>query len=341
MLFYTGFTKSILNRGILVIIIVLNYTCNREEKEKGDIKTMKRKSLFALFLTLMLIVGVMGACSKDDTNKDNNTNTNDTADKIEDKTDSKKEDIAEKPSGTITMSGSTSMEKLANAAAEAFMIDNPDVLVTAEFIGSSGGVEAVIAGTVDIGNASRNLKDSEKEAGAIENVVAIDGIAVIVDKANTATDLTKDQLTSIYKGETNYWSDVGGSDQPIVVVGREAGSGTRGAFEEILDIEDIAAYSNEINSTGGVMAKVASTPGAIGYVSLDVIDDSVIAVSLDGVEATSENIVAGNYFLSRPFVMATKGEISQQSEIVQALFDYLKTDAAKSLIKDVGLIVAE
>lgn len=307
---------------------------------------MKRKSLIALFLTLMLVAGVLSACSNDDAKKDNNTNTNtntnDTPDNAEDKTDDKKEEpVAENLSGTITMSGSTSMEKLANAAAEAFMIENPDVTVTAEFIGSSGGVEAVIAGTVNIGNASRGLKDSEKEAGAIENVVAIDGIGVIVDKANTATNLTKDQLIAIYKGETNNWSQVGGPDQPIVVVGRESGSGTRGAFEEILDIEGAAAYSNEINSTGGVMAKVASTPGAIGYVSLDVIDDSVIAVSLEGVEPTSENIVAGNYFLSRPFVMATKGEISEQSDLVQAFFNYLKTDDGKTLIQNVGLIVAE
>lgn len=303
---------------------------------------MKRKSLIALFLTLMLVAGVLSACSNDDGKKDTNTNTKANTNDKADKADDKREASVEKAlSGTITMSGSTSMEKLANAAAEAFMIENPDVTVTAEFIGSSGGVEAVIAGTVDIGNASRGLKDSEKEAGAIENVVAIDGIGVIVDKANTATNLTKDQLIAIYKGETNNWSQVGGPDQPIVVVGRESGSGTRGAFEEILDIEGAAAYSNEINSTGGVMAKVASTPGAIGYVSLDVIDDSVIAVSLEGVEPTSENIVAGNYFLSRPFVMATKGEISEQSDLVQAFFNYLKTDDGKTLIQNVGLIVAE
>src|SRR5690606_9252574 len=154
--------------------------------------------------------------------------------------------------GTITMSGSTSMEKLANVAAEAFMLEYPGVTVSAEFIGSSAGVEAVLAGTVNIGNASRNLKDTEKEAGAVENIVAIDGIAVIIDKTNTVTDLTKEQLTKIYTGEINNWSQVGGKDQPIVVVGRESGSGTRGAFEEILEIEDMAKYANEINSTGGV-----------------------------------------------------------------------------------------
>lgn len=240
--------------------------------------------------------------------------------------------------GTVTMAGSTSMEKLANAVAESFMEKYPDVTVSAEFTGSGAGIESVTAGSVDIGNSSRNLKDEEKAAGAVENIVAIDGIAVVVDPANTVTDLTKEQLISIYTGETTNWSKLGGADEPIVVVGREAGSGTRGAFEEILAIEDACAYANELDSTGAVMAKVASTPGAIGYVSLDVVDDSVIAVMLEGVEATAENIKAGTYFLSRPFVMATMGEISEQSEAVQALFDYLASDEGKEVISSVGLI---
>lgn len=244
-------------------------------------------------------------------------------------------------SGSISMSGSTSMEKLANAVAESFMEKYPNVTVTAEFTGSSAGIESVLAGSVDIGNSSRNLKDDEKSAGAVENIVAIDGIAVVADPANKVEDLTKDQLVSIYTGETKNWSEVGGDDQAIVVVGREAGSGTRGAFEELLDIADACAYANELDSTGAVMAKVASTPGAIGYVSLDVVDDSVKALKLDGVDATEENIKAGNYALSRPFVMATKGEISEQKTEVQALFDYLGSDEGKALIKSVGLITVD
>ena len=244
-------------------------------------------------------------------------------------------------SGSISMSGSTSMEKLANAVAESFMEKYPNVTVTAEFTGSSAGIESVLAGSVDIGNSSRNLKDDEKSAGAVENIVAIDGIAVVTDPANKVEDLTKDQLVSIYTGETKNWSEVGGDDQAIVVVGREAGSGTRGAFEELLDIADACAYANELDSTGAVMAKVASTPGAIGYVSLDVVDDSVKALKLDGVDATEENIKAGNYALSRPFVMATKGEISEQKTEVQALFDYLSSDEGKALIKSVGLITVD
>lgn len=243
--------------------------------------------------------------------------------------------------GSISMAGSTSMEKLANALAESFMAKYPNVTVTAEFTGSSAGIEALSAGSVDIGNSSRNLKDSEKESGAVENIVAIDGIAVVVDPANTVTSLTKQQLIDIYTGAVKNWSEVGGEDSMIIVVGREAASGTRGAFEELLEIEDACVYANELDSTGAVMAKVASTPGAIGYVSLDVIDDSVIAVSLDDVEPTVENIKAGEYFLSRPFVMATKGEITEQSEAVQAWFAYLASEEGKEVIQAVGLITVD
>ena len=244
-------------------------------------------------------------------------------------------------SGSISMVGSTSMEKLANAVSEAFMEKYPKVTVTAEFVGSGAGIEAVTNGTADIGNSSRNLKDEEKANGVTENIVAIDGIAVVVDPANTVEDLTKDQLTSIYDGSVTNWKDVGGNDAPIVVVGREAGSGTRGAFEELLKLEDACKYSNELDSTGAVMAKVASTPGSIGYVSLDVLDDTVKAVKLDGAEPTEENIKAGKYFLSRPFVMATKGEISEQNDLVKALFDFIYSDEGSELVKSVGLITAD
>ena len=244
-------------------------------------------------------------------------------------------------SGSITLAGSTSMEKFANALAESFMEIYPDVTVQAEFTGSSAGIEAVLAGQCDIGDSSRNLKAEEIEKGAVENIVAIDGIAVVTDPSNTAEDLTKEQLTQIYTGEIANWKDAGGGDMPIVVVGREAGSGTRGAFEEILQVEDACKYANELDSTGAVMAKVASTPGAIGYVSLDVVDDTVKVLSLDGTEATEENIKAGSYFLSRPFVMATNGEISEQNDLVKALFDYVYSAEGDELIKSVGLITTK
>ena len=244
-------------------------------------------------------------------------------------------------SGSISMVGSTSMEKLANALSEAFMEEYPDVTVTAEFVGSGAGIEAVTNGTADIGNSSRSLKDEEKAAGVVENVVAIDGIAVCVDPANEVADLTKDQLTNIYNGTITNWKEVGGADEPIIVIGREAGSGTRGAFEELVDLKDACKYANELDSTGAVIAKVASTPGAIGYASLDALDDSVKALSLEGVEATAENIKAGNYFLSRPFVMATKGEISEQNDLVQAWFDFVLGDEGQQVASEVGLITVK
>lgn len=294
---------------------------------------MKKKMMMFAGMT-MAAVGVMTGCS-------GSTKTTDTKAETTAETKAETTKAAEKLSGSISMSGSTSMEKFANALCESFMEKYPDVNVTVEFTGSSAGVESVLSGKCDIGNSSRNLKDEEKEKGAVENIVAIDGIAVAVDPKNTVNDLTKDQLVSIYTGKVKNWSEVGGSNMPIVVVGREAGSGTRGAFEEILKVEDQCVYANELDSTGAVMAKVASTPGAIGYVSLDAVDDSVIAVKLDGVEANAENIKAGTYFLNRPFVMATKGEISEQNELVKTLFDYIYSEEGQSVAAGVGLITVQ
>lgn len=240
-------------------------------------------------------------------------------------------------SGYLKLAGSTSMEKLASALAESFMEENPKVSVTTEFIGSSAGIEAALNGTAHIGNASRSLSNSEKEKGAAENVVAIDGIAIIANH-DTAIDLTKKQLVEIYKGNIKNWREVGGKDSAIVVVGREAGSGTRNAFEEILEIENACSYANELDSTGAILAKVAATPGAIGYISLDVLNDSVTPLKVDGFTPSEENICAGNYLLSRPFIMATKGEIHVQNDLVKAWFDYIASDNGQEIIKKVGLI---
>lgn len=240
--------------------------------------------------------------------------------------------------GTVTMAGSSSMEKFVNALAESFMAKYPGVTVTAEFTGSSTGIESVLAGRADIGYSSRSLSEEEKAAGAVENITAIDGIVVITDTSNPVTDLGTEQLVGIYTGDIRHWSEVSGADMAIVVVGREAGSGTRVTFEELLGIKDMCAYANELNSTGAVMAKVASTPGAIGYVSPDVLDDTVQPLSLDGIWASEENIKAGGYLLSRPFIMVTKGEISAQNEAVREMFAYLKSEEGQELIKAVGLV---
>ena len=244
-------------------------------------------------------------------------------------------------SGKISLNGSTSMEKLVNALAEGFQEKNQGVTVDAQFTGSSAGIEALLAGSADIGDSSRELKDEEKSQGAVENVVAIDGIAVVVHTSNKVDNLTKDQLIKIYNGEITNWKDVGGADEKIVVIGREAGSGTRGAFEELLDVADQCKYAQELDNTGAVIAKVAEISGGIGYVSLDAVEDSVKTLKLDDVEATEANIKADKYFLKRPFVMATKGELDKQSDLVKAFFDYINSDDGQAILKEVGLISAK
>lgn len=249
-------------------------------------------------------------------------------------------------SGTVRLDGSTSMEKLVNGIKEAIVEEYPNLQLEPQFTGSGTGIKSVIAGTADIGDSSRALKDEEKEQGLVENIVAIDGIAIITDKANKVTDLTTDQLVKIYTGEITNWKDLGGDDQNIVVIGREASSGTRGAFEEILKVtgeegQPACKYARELNETGAVVAAVESTPGAIGYVSLDNITDKVAALKLDGVVPSEETVKDGSYTLQRPFVMATKGEISKQSEQVQAVFDFINSDKGQEVIKKVGLVSAK
>ena len=296
----------------------------------------------ALVVACILLAMSLAACGNSDTAADAaNTASSAEVSSVAESSVAAPAETTTDLSGSISMVGSTSMEKLANALSEAFMEEYPDVTVTAEFVGSGAGIEAVTNGTADIGNSSRSLKDEEKAAGVVENVVAIDGIAVCVDPANEVADLTKEQLTNIYNGTVTNWKEVGGADEPIIVIGREAGSGTRGAFEELVDLVDGCKYANELDSTGAVIAKVASTPGAIGYASLDALDDSVKALSLEGVEATAENIKAGNYFLSRPFVMATKGEISEQNDLVQAWFDFVLGDEGQQVASEVGLITVK
>lgn len=241
--------------------------------------------------------------------------------------------------GTISLAGSTSMEKLCEAMSESFMADNQGITVTVEYVGSGAGIESLSKGSVDIGNSSRNLKPEELSNGCVENVVALDGIAVIVDKNNGVTDISSDNLKKLYTGEIKNWKELGGADEAVVVIGREAGSGTRDAFEELLELKEKCDYAQQLDSTGAVLAKVASIPGAIGYVSLDVVDDSVASVSVDSVEANEQNILAGKYLLSRPFVMATKGDVSSQNELVQKWFEYVNSEKGKEIIKKVGLIV--
>ncbi len=296
----------------------------------------KMRKMMAMLSAAVVAVGVMGCGGNaaTDSNADANT-TSQAADATTDTT------AGADLSGKITLAGSTSMEKLANAMAEAFMEKYPNVTVAPEFTGSGAGLESLAKGTVDIGDASRALSDDEKAGGAVENIVAIDGIAVITDSENAVSDITSEQLAQIYTGEITNWSDLGGADEQIVVIGREAGSGTRDAFEELNDVKDACKYAQELDSTGAVLAKVAATPGAIGYVSLDVVDDTVKALQLNSVDATEDNILAGTYVLQRPFVMATMGEISEQNDLVKAFFDFIHSEEGQQVITSVGLIIPQ
>ena len=302
-------------------------------------KNRVKKMVAILTAATMVAAGVMG-CGSSETNADANNSNDNTTQTESQATDNNTADNTDL-SGSVTLAGSTSMEKLANAMNEAFMEKYPNVSATAEFTGSSAGIESLAAGSVDIGDASRALSDDEKGQGIVENIVAIDGIAVITDTDNTITDIKSEDLAKVYTGEITNWKDLGGKDEQIVVIGREAGSGTRDAFEELMDVKDSCKYAQELDSTGAVLAKVAATPGAVGYVSLDVLDDTVNGLKINAVEPTEENILAGTYVLQRPFVMATKGEISEQSEQVQAYFDFINSEDGQNVIKSVGLIIPQ
>lgn len=242
---------------------------------------------------------------------------------------------------SIVMAGSTSMERFARIVSECFMEEHAGVTVTAEFTGSSAGVEAVLDGRADIGLSSRELTKEEQDAGAFASVVAVDGIAVVTDPDNPVQELTMEELVGIYAGRIRDWSEVGGRAEPVVVVGREAGSGSRSTFEELLSIRDCCEYANEMDSEGAVMARIAVTPGAVGYVSLEVCNDTVSKINLEGVEASEETVRNGTYPLRRYFFLVTKGKIWEQSELVQELLAYLQSEEGKKLIRMAGLIVPE
>ena len=215
---------------------------------------------------------------------------------------------AAKLSGTVSTDGSTSMEKVIGALGESFLNANSGVTFTYNPTGSGTGIQAVTEGRCDIGLASRSLKDAEKAKGLTETILAYDGIAVIVNPANTVSDLDVSTIAAIYKGEITNWSEVGGTDTEIVLIGREANSGTRDGFESITGTEDACKYRQELTSTGDVITAVANNPGAIGYASVASLKDTVKALTIEGVKATEENIKNGSYVIQRPFVLVTKAD---------------------------------
>ncbi len=242
-------------------------------------------------------------------------------------------------SGTVSTDGSTSMEKVIGALSEAFMEANSKVTVTYNPTGSGTGIQAVQEGRCDIGLSSRALKDEEKASGLRETVLAYDGIAMIVNPANPVEDLTLEQIADIYTGKITNWSELGGSDSEIVLIGREAGSGTRSGFEEIVEVKDLCQYRQELSSTGDVIATVAQNPGAIGYASLASVKDTVKAVKVGGVTPSEETVKDGTYAIQRPFVLVTKEGVTL-SETAQAFFNYAVSKDANAVVIAAGVVPA-
>lgn len=242
---------------------------------------------------------------------------------------------AKETAQTVSTDGSTSMESVILSLSEVFE-EETGIVVTYNPTGSGSGITAVSEGRADIGLASRALKDSEKET-LTETVLALDGICIIVNNANPVSDLTLDQIAALYTGSITNWSEVGGNDAPVVLIGREAGSGTRDGFESISGTEDACKYSQELTSTGAVITAVASNENAIGYASLASVSDSVKALTVNGVKASEETVKSGDYVVQRPFVLATRtGEAL--SESAQKFFDYITSSDASQVIADAGAV---
>ena len=286
------------------------------------------KKTLALILTLALSLAALTGCgSKTETPADTNTDS------------SAQTEAPAALSGSVSTNGSTSMEKVIGALSEQFMADNSGVTVTYDPTGSGAGIEAASNGSADIGLASRALKDEEKAGGLTETIVALDGIAVIVNADSKVADLTVEQIGKIFTGEITDWSEVGGDAGTISCIGREAGSGTRDGFETITDTKDACKLDQELTSTGGVIEAVAGNPNAIGYASLSAVEgkDTVKAVTVGGVACTEATVLDGSYAIQRPFVLVTKtGETL--SPAAQAFFDYATSTAANDLIKAAGAV---
>ena len=239
--------------------------------------------------------------------------------------------------GNVSLDGSTSMEKVIGSLGESFTNSNPGTSYTYNPTGSGSGIKAVSEGTCDIGLSSRNLKDDEKASGLTGTVLALDGIAVIVNPNNPVSDLSVEQIASIYEGEITNWKDVGGNDAEIVLIGREAGSGTRDGFESITGTNDACKYRQELTSTGDVITTVSQNPDAIGYASLASLKDNVKALTVGGIAPTEDTVKDGSYVIQRPFVLVTKDGV-ELSETAKKFFDYGTSSQAAEVITAAGAV---
>lgn len=281
------------------------------------------KKFLTLALTAVMALSLLTACgSKNDNSADANTDGSNTETTL---------------SGTVSTDGSTSMEKVINSLGESFMAMNKDVKFTYNPTGSGSGIQAVSEGRCDIGLSSRALKDDEKASGLVETVVALDGIAIVVNPENPVSDLDVDTIAKIYTGEITNWKDVGGNDAEVVLIGREAASGTRDGFESITGTKDKCRYRQELTSTGDVITAVSQNPDAIGYASLASIKDTVKALNVDGVTPSEATVKDGSYKVQRPFVLVTV-DGKALSPAAQAFFDYATSSDAASIIAKAGAV---
>ena len=291
------------------------HTSQKQEEEK----VKKMKKIVSLILTIVMVAALGGCSAK-------GSDTNETT-----------EPVAEDLSGTIAITGSTSVEKILNEMIDEFTALNPDVTINYTGTGSSAGITDTMAGANDIGASSRALKEEEKVDGLQEVIFAYDGIAAAVNPANPIEDITITDLAKIYSGEITNWNQVGGNDAKIVVVSREGASGTRSAFEELIKLEDAGGLivdATVVEGNGNIQATVAGNKNAIGYVSFSFIDETVKSLNLDGVEATADNAKAGTYSLSRPFLLTYMD--ADASTITTAFVEYTKSDDAQEFVTENG-----
>ena len=285
------------------------------------------KKILAFALSAVMALALLAGCgNQTDNNSSNNDNGGDASDTP-----------AASVSGTVSTDGSTSMEKVIGALSESFMAQNDGVTVNYNPTGSGSGIQAVSEGRCDIGLSSRSLKDDEKASGLTETVMAYDGIAIIVHPDNPVSDLSIEQIAKLYTGEITNWKDVGGNDAEVVLIGREAASGTRDGFESITGTKDKCQYRQELTSTGDVITAVSQNPDAIGYASLASVKDSVKALNVDGVTPSEATVKDGSYKVQRPFVLVTM-EGKELSPAAQAFFDYAISSDAASIIAKAGAV---
>ena len=301
---------------------------------QGEIKIMKR--IISIVLMAVLVLAMAG-CSQSANSAPAASSAAPAASTAAPAPETTAAPAAEKLSGTVSTDGSTSMEKVIGVLKESFEKANEGVSVTYNPTGSGSGIKAVQEGRCDIGLSSRALKAEEADSGLVGTTLAIDGIAVIVNPANTVEDLDVETIAKIYTGEITNWSEVGGADAEIVLIGREAGSGTRGGFEEITGTVDLCQYRQELTSTGDVITAVSQNPGAIGYASLASVKDTVKALKVADVTPSEATVKDGTYLIQRPFVLVTKKD-AQLSQAAQAFFDYATSSDANEVITAAGVV---